>query len=844
MKKLITYLAMVSMVLASVPAAGIQAAAADAPAVTAAAEQQKESPADIAGRWYYQESGRNVAYVMVETDGTYSYFNYAENTADGGTVKVEYDEHPDGTKTAIYSFYGNDGTFRFGCMKPETGENTLPVGQDGTAQLTKDTKNYETAKPSDIAGRFFYQTRNEKTGTYDTIGLVTVSADGTYIYTDAAGQSVSGKVTVAYEIYPDGSTAAWYNFTDDSGEFRMGCTKTEDGSVLTVGNGGDAQLFADNETVPAIPASPADLAGKWYLDTSAEEDDTEVIIIVDENGSFIYADGKNSSQGFDFLSSLTGSVNIHIAKDQNDNDAAVYRLFTEEGELFMEGALSEDGQVLELSQGSRFLRDQSVRKASGADIAGSWTLKQMKTNSYEDGYSDAGYVTVSDHNTYTYRDAAGNVTTGSVFASYEMHPNLSVTIWYDFIDSNGEYWFGCQDSLDKVNQNTLYVGQDSAMKLERTEIEPNAHGFYDVTEIPATGISMKALEGEWINPNMQGGNFDGMQVAYYFCHCDMLSGQYIMTVTEPDGTELSRTGWAKIQYTADAVGKRNYYYVLYYGEDVDTVFDMTGVLPLDTLTTAGEQPVSFSRSAEPYDTDRYQLYDAVAAPAGRSATALEGSWRMDNDERNTETLLTFSNLDSVSGRFRLVTYKDGRAESVSEGIMKLQYNYDFFTEKREYLYVLYVADETGIFNQIYMTIKADGQQPLETLQLSNTDVSFVRETAENPKYSAEKLMQMAKKDYQQKTGIIPADAHTMTNLGGTVTVVLEDENGEALDAYTVDPETGIGERFSDESTVNLPQTGNNSLKTLMMMLGAFLLTACGFLAVRKSGMLRRRNNEQ
>ena len=133
MKKLITYLAMVSVVLASVPAAGIQAAAADAPVVTATTEQQKESPADIAGRWYYQESGRNVAYVMVETDGTYSYFNYAENTADGGTVKVEYDKHPDGTKKAIYSFYGNDGTFRFGCMKPETGENTLPVGQDGSA---------------------------------------------------------------------------------------------------------------------------------------------------------------------------------------------------------------------------------------------------------------------------------------------------------------------------------------------------------------------------------------------------------------------------------------------------------------------------------------------------------------------------------------------------------------------------------------------------------------------------------------------------------------------------------------------------------------------------------------
>ena len=84
----------------------------------------------------------------------------------------------------------------------------------------------------------------------------------------------------------------------------------------------------------------------------------------------------------------------------------------------------------------------------------------------------------------------------------------------------------------------------------------------------------------------------------------------------------------------------------------------------------------------------------------------------------------------------------------------------------------------------------------------------------------------------------------MTNLGGTVTVVLEDENGEALDAYTVDPETGIGERFSDESTVNLPQTGNNSMTNLLVALGAFLLTGFGCFALKQSGMLRRKKEEQ
>ena len=84
----------------------------------------------------------------------------------------------------------------------------------------------------------------------------------------------------------------------------------------------------------------------------------------------------------------------------------------------------------------------------------------------------------------------------------------------------------------------------------------------------------------------------------------------------------------------------------------------------------------------------------------------------------------------------------------------------------------------------------------------------------------------------------------MQNYGGSVTVVLTDANGEDFDAYTVDPDTGIGEQFSDKSTVNLPQTGNNSLKALLLVFSAFLLSGFGCFAVRKSGVLRRKNDAQ
>ena len=74
--------------------------------------------------------------------------------------------------------------------------------------------------------------------------------------------------------------------------------------------------------------------------------------------------------------------------------------------------------------------------------------------------------------------------------------------------------------------------------------------------------------------------------------------------------------------------------------------------------------------------------------------------------------------------------------------------------------------------------------------------------------------------------------------------MLKDANGEDFDAYTVDPDTGIGERFSDKQIVNLPQTGNFSLKTQLLAISAFLLTGFGIFAVRGSGMLRRKNDEQ
>ena len=97
---------------------------------------------------------------------------------------------------------------------------------------------------------------------------------------------------------------------------------------------------------------------------------------------------------------------------------------------------------------------------------------------------------------------------------------------------------------------------------------------------------------------------------------------------------------------------------------------------------------------------------------------------------------------------------------------------------------------------------------------------------------------MALKDYAQKNGSSPESAEAVINEDGTVTIQMSDES------YTVDPVTGTGTNSAGEA-VDLPQTGNNSVKTAAAAGIAALFTAGGAFAVFKSGIFRRKKeNDQ
>ncbi|MDE5754223.1 MAG: LPXTG cell wall anchor domain-containing protein, partial [Oscillospiraceae bacterium] len=107
--------------------------------------------------------------------------------------------------------------------------------------------------------------------------------------------------------------------------------------------------------------------------------------------------------------------------------------------------------------------------------------------------------------------------------------------------------------------------------------------------------------------------------------------------------------------------------------------------------------------------------------------------------------------------------------------------------------------------------------------------------------SDEELCDWAINDYEDKTGVTPTNAEINEEADGQYEIILTDDAEKVLDVYVIDPNTGIGTDSNDEE-VNLPQTGNNSLTNMLIALGSLMTTTFGFLAVKSSGVLRRKKN--
>lgn len=122
-----------------------------------------------------------------------------------------------------------------------------------------------------------------------------------------------------------------------------------------------------------------------------------------------------------------------------------------------------------------------------------------------------------------------------------------------------------------------------------------------------------------------------------------------------------------------------------------------------------------------------------------------------------------------------------------------------------------------------------------TSQTTNTtDIAETTTSTTNYKnITKDDFIAWAKNDYQEKTGILPANASLSENANGTYEITLTNENGNVLDVYTVDPVTATGTNQSGEE-VNLPQTGVTSMKNWLLFFGGVLMLGFGLFMVKKS----------
>ena len=132
----------------------------------------------------------------------------------------------------------------------------------------------------------------------------------------------------------------------------------------------------------------------------------------------------------------------------------------------------------------------------------------------------------------------------------------------------------------------------------------------------------------------------------------------------------------------------------------------------------------------------------------------------------------------------------------------------------------------------------------QTSSTSSTTTEPVTTTEEATiSVSPYEMSNWAENDYYKKTGVEPYASTYTENDDGTLTITLLDEDGNVLDKYTVHSKTGIGFDSSGEE-VNLPQTGNNSMKNLLIVFGALMLIGLGVVSVKTSRVSFRRKDEQ
>ena len=150
------------------------------------------------------------------------------------------------------------------------------------------------------------------------------------------------------------------------------------------------------------------------------------------------------------------------------------------------------------------------------------------------------------------------------------------------------------------------------------------------------------------------------------------------------------------------------------------------------------------------------------------------------------------------------------------------------------------VDENGLITAVsegvtkITAVDSVGKEAVVTVSVE--DILVLDDAAIN------KLCHRAEKDFERKSDLIVATTECEV-VDNKCIITLKDIDENVLDVYTIDPKTGMGTNSVGEE-VDLPQTGNNSMKNWLYAFGSMFMIGLGAIAVKSSGFIRRKKDEQ
>ncbi|SHM54545.1 hypothetical protein [Ruminococcus flavefaciens] len=491
-------------------------------------------------------------------------------------------------------------------------------------------------------------------------------------------------------------------------------------------------------------------------------------------------------------------------------------------------------------------------KTDISNIVGHWKYQIAEEGkNVTSNVTDSGFIDVKDDGTYVYTDLDGNTHTGTVRVDYDTFGGTDHVPFFAFYEGD-KFFVGCY--CDQNDRDVYITGNGGMSQLVR---EAQSNDSSEKNAVPEILDEKNADKKEIAVSKMEDFNtiMAIMNASPMYTVVDAVVNDHVLVTDERFTNIADFKNFIADTVTGDLRDR-------FINECDECFTEYDGSLYVKTV----------GRSFFNFETE-YGI--AVIDPAMDGFSALtiggnqlfgngkadfrseDGKWKISNYEYGEwRDIMAVESYDfsSVAG----IWYEDTEGSSSVFNIRtdgKFTYSYDggsdfgtlqpmyWLNENEEKIIGLELVNNSEM--SFHAGFKAPEESPCNDIYLEQegSSVHFIRHE-EPGKYTVEQLSDMAAKDYEEKTGVRPANTLPMINADDSVTVALYDENKEPFDAYILDPDTGKGEIHSDKSAVNLPQTGNNSLGTAGMAAAAMMFTIAGAFAVVKSGLLRKKENEE